>query len=135
MKKKFLALPVLMVLLALPALAFAVDNFVTQVISKVLTMLVWPLFVGAVVIMSVWAGFLYLTAHGEPEKIKTANKAVIFIVIGIIVAILGYRMIATVNQFIPNTSSSPLTPPGGACTQNSDCQFGNCLASGFYGSS
>ena len=86
--KKLFALYPLMVLLALPALAFAVDNFVTQVISKVLTMLVWPLFVGAVVIMSVWAGFLYLTAHGEPEKIKTANKAVIFIVIGIIVAIL-----------------------------------------------
>ena len=92
-------------LLALPfaALAAATDpaDWVIGVIQRVINIILWPLFIGLIVIMSIWAGILYLTARGEPGKIQTANKMMIFILIGIAVVILGYGAYETIKQLIP----------------------------------
>ena len=38
-------------------------------------------------IMIVWAGILYLTSGGNPQKIQTAKTALIYAVIGIVIAL------------------------------------------------
>ena len=108
MNKKIIASVI--TLLAAPMVALAQQNFVVIVINNLLTKVVWPVFVGLVIIMFIWAGILYLTARGDPEKFKKANLAVIFAIVGIIVAILGYRIVATVRSFIPVS-----------CTWSTDC--------------
>jgi hypothetical protein len=53
---------------------------------------VWTVFVALVIICFVVAGILFLTAGGEPEKIKTAKTTVIWAIAGVVVAILAYSI-------------------------------------------
>ncbi len=41
---------------------------------------------GISTIMVIWAGILYLTSAGSPEKMGTARKALMYAIIGIVVA-------------------------------------------------
>lgn len=56
-----------------------------------------------VVFFLIYAGFMYVTAQGNPEKIKVASKALTYAIIGgvIIVGALAITAIIgdTVNQF------------------------------------
>ncbi|OGZ67204.1 MAG: hypothetical protein A3C58_00220 [Candidatus Staskawiczbacteria bacterium RIFCSPHIGHO2_02_FULL_34_10] len=65
-------------------------NSIPTIINNVLNMIVWPLFFALSVIMFIWAGVLFLTARGDPSKIILARGAVLWAVIGIIVAIVGF---------------------------------------------
>ena len=58
---------------------------------------VWIVFTCIVVICFVWAGVLFLTARGEPEKLKTAKSAFIWGVVGVVVGIIAYSIIAIVS--------------------------------------
>lgn len=60
----------------------------------------WIVFTAVAVIMFVVAGILFLTAHGEPEKIKTARSAVIWGVAGVIVGIAAFSIIGIVGSFL-----------------------------------
>lgn len=113
MNKKLIASAV--ALLVMPMVALAAENFVVTVINNFLTMVIWPIFLGLVIIMFIWAGILYLTARGDPEKFKKANLAVVFAIVGIIVAILGYRIVATLRNIIPDSGGAV------ACTTSADC--------------
>lgn len=53
---------------------------------------IWPIFIGFAIIMLLLAGFLFLTAQGEPSKVKEARFAVIWGVVGIIVGILAFSI-------------------------------------------
>jgi hypothetical protein len=56
---------------------------------------------GAVAVISfVIAGILFLTANGEPEKIKTARSAVIWGIAGVVVGILAFSIIAIVISIL-----------------------------------
>lgn len=57
-----------------------------------ITTLVWEVFVGISVICFIFAGFIFLTAMGDSEKIKTAKAAVVWGVVGIIVAIIAFSI-------------------------------------------
>jgi len=63
---------------------------ITTIINNVLSMVVWPVFVGAVVIMFIYAGFLFVSSEGDPTKITKAKMAVIWATVGIVVGILAY---------------------------------------------
>jgi len=52
------------------------------------------IFGGVAVICFLVAGVLFLTAQGEPEKVKTARAAFIWGVAGVIVGILAFSIIA-----------------------------------------
>ncbi|OGZ69396.1 MAG: hypothetical protein A3F47_02075 [Candidatus Staskawiczbacteria bacterium RIFCSPHIGHO2_12_FULL_38_11] len=67
------------------------------VITRLLDFVVWPLFTGLVIIMFIWAGFLFLSAKGEPGKIDTAKKAMTWAVIGVVIAILGFSAVKTIK--------------------------------------
>lgn len=52
------------------------------------------------VIMFVIAGILFLTAQGEPDKVKTARAAFMWGIAGVIVGIIAFSIIAIVSRLI-----------------------------------
>lgn len=75
------------------------ESIVTNVISALLIVAGVIAFV-----YLVWAGFLYITAGGDPEKTEAAKKAIINAVIGIIVIFIALGII----MFIKNRIESPI---------------------------
>lgn len=52
------------------------------------------------VIMIVWAGILYLTSAGDPQKFQTANKAMIYAVIGIAIGVSASTIVEIVKELL-----------------------------------
>ena len=77
------------VFLGLPIITLA-DNIIVTVINNLINIVVWPLFIGLVVITFIYAGIMYLTARGEPGQISKANQAVIWGVIGVFVGLIAF---------------------------------------------
>ena len=113
MNKKLVTICALVALSTLPLSVFAVFNVgnTTQpvqdqeinpvdLINNVINKILWPVAVFIVVVLFIIAGFIYLTAHGEPGKIATANKAVAWGVVGVIVIAVAFSIIATINFLI-----------------------------------
>lgn len=108
MNKKLGILLASATLLALPAIMLA-QNFnagvapvanpgspagqlnVNSVIDVVLR-LIWPFFVGFAVIMFILAGFVFLTAQGDPAKVGTARMAVLWGIVGVAMGILAFAL-------------------------------------------
>lgn len=56
---------------------------------------------GAVAVIAfVVAGILLLTAGGQPEKVQTARQAFIWGVVGVIVGIIAFSIVAIVGSVI-----------------------------------
>ncbi len=104
MNKKLGLLFSSIVLLALPLVTLAQELTPTQwfegIITRFLAIIVWPIFVSAIIIMLVYAGFLFVTAQGDPSKITSAKHAVIWAVVGIIVGILAYSAYGIIKSII-----------------------------------
>ncbi len=62
--------------------------------------IIWPIIIAVTIIVFIWAGISFLTAAGDPTKISTAKKAVIWGVVGVIVLVLSYSIIGFVNNFL-----------------------------------
>ena len=64
-------------------------------ITKITTLVNWfAWFVALVsVVMGLYAGFLFITARGEPAQLKTARQTLVWAVIGIAVAVLAFSII------------------------------------------
>jgi hypothetical protein len=73
---------------------------IPQILDYVRLNIMWPVFTGLAVIMFIYAGILFITANGDPGKIDTAKKAVVWGVVGIIVGILGYSVVGIIKQAI-----------------------------------
>lgn len=110
MNKKLVALFTLKILLIFPIVTLgayitstkSVDpvTWIQTILTRVLDWIVWPIFFAVSVIMFIVAGFLYVTARGEPGKIQTANKAVVWAVVGIIIAILGFSATEIITSIL-----------------------------------
>ncbi len=94
--------------LLLPAVGLAVDfgtppvaqNLdIPGILNKILD-IVWPIFIGLAIIMFIVAGFLFLKAQGDPAETKTAQKAVMWGVVGIIVGILAFSIPRIVTSLL-----------------------------------
>ena len=112
MKKTAYALAT--VLAAAPALAFAqfqaptgtnlpsasITNIVTNIMNWLLMM------VGILgVIGFVIAGILYLTAAGDDDMIGRAKKAMVYSIVGVLVALIGLVVIRAVQGLLGGSSS------------------------------
>lgn len=62
--------------------------------------LLWQIVGIVALVLFVIAGITFMTAAGDPEKIKTARNFVLYGVIGIIVAILAYTIVAVVESLL-----------------------------------
>ena len=68
------------------------DNLDIPILLNRILGIIWPVFMGFAIIMFIVAGFLFLKAEGEPAEIKTAQKALLWGVVGIIVGILSFSI-------------------------------------------
>ena len=101
MTKTQIVLTTLSILL-LPVLAFAqppvaIDSLDAIVIA--IQRVIWVVFGLIAVIAFVSAGILFLTASGQPEKVQAARSAFIWGVVGVVVGIVAYSIIAIVSSF------------------------------------
>ena len=116
MHKKILSLfsISILLLLMLPAAVFAQGPancsngtaatdpgfWITCIINRIVTIVVWPVFITAVVIMFILAGFKFLTAQGEPTKIIEARKTLIWAVVGVVVGVVAFSAYATIQAIL-----------------------------------
>jgi len=63
-------------------------------------MVLWPIFGGLVIVMFIYAGILFVTAQGDPSKISTARKAVLWAVVGIIVAFVAFSAVKLMREIL-----------------------------------
>ncbi len=101
MNKKIILSSSLAVLLIIPTLIFAqpvptlpgtYTGSIWGLIQIVLDIL-WKIAVAFFIIMFILAGFMFATAQGDAEKVKTARGAVIWGAVGIVVALLAFSIV------------------------------------------
>src|SRR5688500_4862866 len=95
LKNKLFLFSLFAIFLALPFFASAevpADMNITDLSSIICNILrwIWPAFIGLAIIMFFVAGFFFLSAHGDPGKITLARVFLIWGIVGVIVAILGF---------------------------------------------
>ncbi len=56
------------------------------------------------VIMFIYAGFLYMIAAGDEAKITKAKNTMTYSIVGLVVAVLGFVVVATVQTYIVKQS-------------------------------
>lgn len=78
-----------------------IAQWFADIINRLINIVVWPVFVAVVVIMFIWAGFLFLTSQGDTGKVATARKAIIWAVVGVLVGITAFSIVTTVQNIIP----------------------------------
>jgi len=70
---------------------YTADAIATKIINLV-NWFSWGIALVSVV-MGLYAGFLFITARGEPAQLKTARQTLVWAVIGIAVAVLAFSII------------------------------------------
>lgn len=59
--------------------------------------------IGAIsVIMIIWSGFRYITSNGDAGNVKSAKDTLMYSVVGLIVALLGYAIVRFVIDTFTN---------------------------------
>lgn len=103
-KKILLALLAILFIPSLkPALAYLYRpespfSIVTLGISLETT--IWVIFTFIVVLCFVISGILFLTAQGQPEKLKIAKASFIWGVVGVVVGILAYSILYIIERLM-----------------------------------
>ncbi len=69
------------------------------------------------VLMTLLVGFLFLISMGDPTKTKTANKVLLFTVIGIVVVLLSPAIVGFISDLF-NVSGDVLSSCGGVGSAN-----------------
>ncbi len=93
-------------LLALPVAASAVSTTIPGTyadwagVMTVVKTALWLIFGAVALVMFVIAGFEFITAAGDVEKLGKAKTAVIWGVVGIIVAVLAYSILSVIESII-----------------------------------
>lgn len=77
----------------------------TQIITKIMDFLLTAIGIIGVIGFAI-AGILYLTAAGDEGKIKTAKSAMVYSIIGVIVALAGLVALKAAETMLGGSSSS-----------------------------
>ena len=73
--------------------SFYTPTGIATIITDVVNWFSWIVALASVV-MGLYAGFLFITARGEPAQLKTARGTLLWAVIGVAVAVLAFSIIA-----------------------------------------
>jgi len=76
----------------------AAGDWIKTILENVLNKVVWPVFFVLSIIMFVIAGAMFLTAAGDPGRITNARKALVYGVIGIVIAIIGFSAFGIIKN-------------------------------------
>lgn len=52
------------------------------------------------VLMLTYAGFLYVTAHGDAEKVRKANASIKYAVFGLVIGVLAFGVVNTLVNYL-----------------------------------
>lgn len=99
--KKIIALMILGAILT-PVVGLAqgtLPEAITQVFTNIKEGLIALLAVVAAIAIIV-AGYLFLTAGGDPNKVKMAQQAVLFALVGVMVALLAETLVTMVQGWV-----------------------------------
>ena len=91
----------------------SVPTLVGRIIGAALSMLAVIFF-----ILMIYAGFLWMTAHGNQDTVKKAQETMIAAIIGVIVVLGSYA----ITQFVfDSLESAPAPPAGGDAPSPQEC--------------
>ena len=76
------------------------SNDLSQLLDNIINFLL-TLAAPIAVIMMIYAGYLFITASDNEEKVKTARKTMLYVVIGIAILILSKGVVTLVSSFFP----------------------------------
>ena len=99
--KKIIASLILLTLVALPVVAFAQPSVTIGSIEGLVDAIkrpLWTIFGLIALIAFVISGILFLSAAGNPEKIALARTAFLWGVVGIVVGIIAYSIVAIIEN-------------------------------------
>ena len=121
MKKYILPVLAISMLIAIPVFGATTtfDNPLgeTSDISTLLKNIIGFLIVLAIpisAILIVYAGYLYITSAGNEEKIKTAQKTLIWALIGFAIVLIAKGVPAIIQEFLSGKEESPAEVPAEA---------------------
>ncbi len=131
MKKSLLIISVIVVLV-LPFIANAQikdasDQFENldknQLVDIALSFAEWFLIVLGVlaVIMVLYGAFLYIIAGGQEDNIKKAKNVLIYAIIGVVVAILAFSVVAFTKSLFEPPGFGSGGGGGSSCSTAADC--------------
>lgn len=108
MKKNIFAILAILTLILLPVAAFVnadedahVDeNLDIFVALNNVANYAYTLLLIAGVIALLWAGFMFITANGDPEKVNKAKMMVVYSIIGILVATMSRGIVGLLRGVV-----------------------------------
>lgn len=114
------------ILAFLPAPATPIGGFssIWTFFVAILENIIWLIFIAVAIIMFIYAGFLFVTASGEPAKLNTAKLALLGGFIGVAIAMLAISLPSIIYTSITNPAPpTPIVPvaPTGACCLGPIC--------------
>ena len=101
--KKILPILALTTILALPAMVSAADPAPPATLEGLIDAIktpIWVIFGLIALICFVYAGIIFLTAGGAPDKIERARSAVMYGVVGVAVGVIAYGIVAIVSGIL-----------------------------------
>lgn len=76
------------------------NNTVSQLLSTIINTVLLPIGAIVAVMAFIWAGFLFVTAQGDPGKLKTAKAALLYTVIGTAILLGSVALAAVIKNTI-----------------------------------
>jgi len=70
------------------------------IIDRIIDNLVFPVFAGLIIIMTIVAGILFVTARGKEDQINTAKKMMIWVTVGIVVGLIAFSVEGIVRSLL-----------------------------------
>lgn len=75
------------------------SNTITDALIKIVNWFAWFVALASVA-MGLYAGFLYLTSRGMPQKVQQATKALSYVIVGIAVSVVAFSIVNVVRTFL-----------------------------------
>ena len=101
--KRILPTVALVTILALPVMVLADEPSPPTTLEGLIDAIktpIWVIFGFIVLICFVYAGIIFLTAGGNPDKIEKARSAVMYGVVGVVVGIIAYGILAIITAIL-----------------------------------
>ncbi len=126
-----LLLPAAALAVALPTMPAGTAINLQAIIDNIFA-IIWAVVASAVIIIFIVIGFLFLTAEGDPAKIATARRAVIWGTVGVVVILLSFSIIALVMKTFATGGGGSPSGGGGAAVSGACCVGGTtgCIDAG-----
>ena len=101
--------------MVLPVLAYDYENplgetnDISMLVSNIINFLI-ILAIPVTAILIVYAGFLYIASAGNNEKVKTAQKTLIWAIVGFAIVLVASSIPVIIEEFLSGESTTTDTP-------------------------